>query len=85
MRYCSCPWCDVSQEDMLSQSMVWIPGWAGILLSVLYQKFHGANDFPFFHRMQRWFSCTVSRVKRDFKFDDAFHPMCYFKLVHGSM
>ena len=27
----------------------------------------------------------VSRVKRDFKFDDAFHPMCYFKLVHGSM
>ena len=27
MRYSSCPWCDVSQEDMLSQSMVWIPGW----------------------------------------------------------
>ena len=34
---------------------------AGILLSVLYQKFHGANDFPFFHPMQRWFSCTVSQ------------------------
>ncbi len=35
MRYCPCPWCEVCQEDMLSQSMVWIPGWAGILLSVI--------------------------------------------------